>query len=109
MTDWKPGDEFELNHSGTIRGVFDDLVEVKHEGFVGPNYYQQEWFDDHATKIQPPLQFGEMVWVRIDGADFHKAVVIAPGNNQVAIWVRGAPSSSVVSRTQLSSMQGEAT
>lgn len=70
MTDWKPGDWFKLECEGEyLDEEPDEPIRVHldledHPHYRPPTLLDKSWFDAHATKIQRPFKFLDLVAVR---------------------------------------------
>lgn len=97
MTKWEAGDDFELICRGRVAATGSGLDQSKicihlwsdeHStiDYGRAVYAPESWFDEHATKIERPLEFGQMVMV--EGSSLlHRVLEHADG--LVRVWPIG--------------------
>lgn len=97
MSDWKPGDRFKLECEGEVKRLscFGDEDEIRIDLYGEGDFpVGRKWFDDHATKIQRPFQFGDQV--RLDTDDSYWTVLEEITPAHVRLWRKNTPTMQIV-------------
>lgn len=109
MTDWKPGDRFELEWEGVVVEFEGKrVIQVRLNDHADTLRFYTESFDAHATKTKRAFRFGDLVLFKTMSMDFPANAVVVVDETPaglVQIWCKNAPSGESVPASHLTLME----